>query len=102
MKVYWAGVEYSYLGNKNLKGGFVYAFVRAFDVREALAKLLAAFDGNNINPVEIEYVVPYDADMEWETPEETSKFLELQKAALKSNEVIFDDFYAYVDKEKLD
>jgi hypothetical protein len=96
MKVYWSSVEYSYSGKKNLKGGFVYAFVRAFDVREVLAKLLAA--KKKMTPVEIEYIMPYDVDTEWETPEETSKFLELNNAALKSNEVIFDDFYAYVDE----
>ena len=97
MKVYWSSVEYSYSGKKNLKGGFVYAFVKAFDVREALAKLLAAFDVKKMTPVEIEYIMPYDIDTEWETPEETSKFLEINNVALKSDEVIFDDFYAYVD-----
>lgn len=97
MKVYWSSVEYSYSGKKNLKGGFVFAFVKAFDVREALAKLLAALDENKMTPVEIEYIMPYDIDTEWESPEETSKFLDINNVALKSDEVIFDDFYAYVD-----
>lgn len=97
MKVYWSSVEYLYSGKKNLNGGFVYAFVKAFDVREAFAKLLAVFDEKKMIPVEIEYIMPYDIETEWETPEETFKFLELNSAALKSNEVIFDNFYAYVN-----
>jgi hypothetical protein len=98
MKVYWSSIEYTYSSKKNLKGGFVYVFVKAFDVREALAKLLAAFDEKKMTPNEIEYIMPYDVDTEWETSKQTSKFLELNNAALKSDEVIFDDFYAYVDK----
>lgn len=35
-------------------------------------------------PIEIEYVKPYDTETEWETTKETSKFLKLNKAALKA------------------
>ena len=42
MKVFWTSIEYKYLkGSINFgvfKGGFVYAFVKAFDVRDALEK----------------------------------------------------------------
>lgn len=99
MKIYWSSIEYSYSDNKDLKGGFVYAFIKAFDAREALKKLLPAFDEKGMVPIEIEFIMPYDVETEWETAKETSNFLKLNKAALKSDEVVFDVFYAYEDLE---
>lgn len=95
MKVFWTSIEYSYLDDKSLKGGFVYAFVKAFDVKEALAKLLAVFTKKKMIPNEIEYIMPYDSSTEWETSEETSKFLKLYNKASKIDDVVFDTFYAY-------
>lgn len=98
-KIYWTGVEYSY-GKKSdnykeLKGGFVYAFINAIDVREALGKLLKELKKQDLNPLEVEFISPYDEEMEWETNEQTNHYLGLYEEALKSEEVVFDDFYAY-------
>ena len=98
-KVYWCGLEYSYLETPSeavdLKGGFVYAFVYAFDVREALDHLLDVLSNKKLIPVEIEFISPYDLDMEWESEQETKRFLGLANEASESREVLFDDFYAY-------
>ncbi len=98
-KIYWTGIEYNYDENSpeygKLKGGFVYGFVKAFDVREALEKLLNKLKNEKLVPKEVEFVSPYDEQMEWETKEETSRYNQLFEEAKSLNQVIFDDFYAY-------
>ncbi len=102
-KVYWSGVEYTYeYGSPDygrLKGGFVYIFARAFDVREALDKILTDLKNHDIAPVEIEFISPYDKEMEWEEESQKKRYMELYNTALKSEQVIFDDFYAYEKEE---
>ena len=95
-KIYWTGIEYNYDEKSNdLKGGFVYAFVKSFDVREALEKVLKALKEEKLVPLDIEFVSPYDEEMEWETEEQTKQFLEMYEDAKNTEDVIFDDFYAY-------
>ncbi len=98
-KVYWCGIEYSYKKGSpdfgKLKGGFVYVFVKASDVREALEKILNELNEKHLNPIEVDFVSPYDEDMEWETTDQTSNYTRLFEEASNSTEVIFDDFYAY-------
>ena len=38
--VYWAGIEYKYNIVEDVCGGFVYAFVRATDDKEAMSKII--------------------------------------------------------------
>jgi len=45
-KVFWIGVEYNYSKDSpdfnKLKGGYVYAFVKAVDVRDVLSNLFSS------------------------------------------------------------
>ena len=98
-KIYWTSIEYSYDENstesKKLKGGFVYAFIKANDVRDALENFLGELTVLNLIPVEIEFVKPYDKAQEWETPEDTKRHLSLYRQAKKSTNAVFGEFYAY-------
>lgn len=98
-KIYWTSIEYNYSKesskNDELKGGFVYAFVNANDVRDALDKLLKELKSQSLTPIDIEFMSPYDDEMEWETRQETEHFLGLYNESKKTNNVIFDNFYAY-------
>lgn len=94
-KIYWTGVEYSYSLNKNLKGGFVYAFIKAIDVRDALDLLLIRLKQESLIPLEIEFISPYSQEMEWENKKQTKHYSKLYDEALNTDSVIFDDFYAY-------
>ncbi len=98
-KVFWSGIEYSYQkgseGYGNLKGGFVFVFTKAYDVREALAKILAEFNGMNLEPIEIEFIKPYEIELGWETPEQTTHYLLLYEESDSRDKTIFDAFYAY-------
>ncbi len=102
-KVFWSSIEYSYLkgseGFGNLKGGFVYVFTKAYDVKEALANILEEFKGINLEPNEIEFIKPYETELGWETPEQTNHYLSLYNESDSSNETIFDAFYAYENEE---
>ena len=94
-KIYWSGVEYSYEENKDLKGGFVYVFIKAIDVRDALNLLLNGLKQENLIPLEIEFISPYSQDMEWENKKQTKHYSKLYNEALNTDIIIFDDFYAY-------
>lgn len=98
-KVFWSGIEYHYKTGsssiKKLKGGFVYVFSRAFDVRDALENILTEMNKRGLLPIEIEYISPYDSEMEWEVVKDNKHYLELYNQAAKSDIVVFDDFYAY-------
>lgn len=103
-KVYWAGIEYMYTSNSNelgkLKGGFVYAFVNAYNVKVALSKINKELNQIQLIPVEIEFIEPYNKETKWEKPEQTQNYLDLFDKSQKSNEVFFDIFFAYENIEK--
>lgn len=98
-KIYWSSIEYRYCENSEkygkLLGGFVYVFLKAFDAKEALSKIIVELKEEKLDPVEIEFVKPYEADLEWETLEQTMYYLELFEKAKSSEYLIFDDFHAY-------
>lgn len=100
--IYWSSIEYHYTqGAKefgDLEGGILYVFVKATDVREALEKYLAAFKANNMSPIEVEFISPYDERTEWENPEATKHYIELYKQALHTGEVIFDEASTYEEE----
>jgi hypothetical protein len=98
-KVFWIGIEYSYKedadGYGKLKGGFVYAFIKAHDVRDALESLIEKLSQLKLEPIDIEFVKPYEKEIEWETPKQTKHYLNLYKETNSTNEIVFDDFHAY-------
>lgn len=98
-KVFWSGIEYSYLESskkfKNLQGGFVFIFIKAYDVREALAKIEKELTIIKLEPIEIEFIKPYEKELEWETPEQTEHYLSLYEESDSKNKTVFDTFYAY-------
>ncbi len=98
-KVFWTGIEYSYMKEAEeygkLKGGFVYAFVKAYDVREALSKIIHQLNEIKLEPIEIEFLKPYERELEWDTDEQTNHYLNLYKITSETSDVIFDCFHAY-------
>ena len=103
LKVYWTSIEYNY--NKTspqfgkLTGGIVYGFVKALDAIEALDGFTDELRRQHIDAKTVEFISPYDTNMEWEAKEQSQKFLQLYKVAESMNEVVFDDFYAYENEE---
>jgi len=99
LTIYWASLEYTYSKKSihfgKLAGGFVYGFVKAYDAVEALDNFTNELKQQDIDVKKIEFISPYDIEMEWETKEQTKKFIELYEKANTGNEVLFDDFYAY-------
>jgi hypothetical protein len=97
--IYWSSIEYSYTSKSSqtgkLKGGFVYAFVKALNSEDALSKVTEELKRRDIEVKEVEFVSTYDTKTEWETEEQVNNFMELYKGAQSYNEVIFDTFYAY-------
>lgn len=98
-KIYWTGIEYNYSKLSpqfgKLAGGFVYGFVKAVNVKEALNKFTNELKLKNIDVKVVEFIKLYDMKMEWETEEHTNKYIQLCEEAKSSNQVLFDDFYAY-------
>ena len=98
METYWSEIEYRYAqsgsGDPPLKGGFVYAFVEASDVRDALGKFTAAMAAEQLWIDRVVYVSPY-GDTSWQKDEDQHKFAQLVNAARSTNEVVFDEFYAF-------
>lgn len=100
MKVYWASIEYKYENNAdNLVGGFVYAFINSDDEKSALDKIETKLISENLIPIKFEFITHYDELTEWENKSTTFHFLELYEKAKLTNDVIFDDFYAYQNGE---
>ncbi|MFL9835739.1 hypothetical protein [Chryseobacterium terrae] len=98
MKIYWTSVEFTYKkSTEKLKGGFVYAFTKAIDARDALDLFLTEFEKKDLQIIFVEYVSLYDLEMEWETKKQTNHFRVLYKEAVKYQGVILDDFYSYED-----
>lgn len=97
MKVYWSSIEYKYNENSHrLKGGFVYSFIKANDVRDALKNLLSELKNKKLEVVEIEFLSPYDLNTVWKTKKQTNRYKELyEEANVSNNIVVFDDFYSY-------
>ena len=97
--IYWSSIEYSYASKSSqpakLKGGFVYAFVKALNSEDALGKVTEELKRWDIEVKEVEFFLTYDTKTKWETEEQVHNFMELYKSAQSSNEVVFDTFYAY-------
>jgi hypothetical protein len=98
-KIYWSSIEYLYKSDSEefgeLVGGFVYVFIKAIDVREALSKIICELNNGKLDPIEIEFIKPYEDDLEWETSDQTKHYLDLFEKAKNSDNLVFDDFHAY-------
>lgn len=96
LSVYWSSFEFAYeKNNVNLKGGFVYCLVKAFDARDAINKIESALKLQNLICIKMDYVSIYEENMEWETEEQTRNFNRLYNMAQNNRDVNFDDFYSY-------
>ncbi len=99
-KVYWSGVEFTYLPEApdfgKLAGGFVYGFVKAFDAKQALKKFTYELRKQfGVEVREVEFVSLYDEKTKWETEKETREYLRLYRQAETSGNVVFDAFHSY-------
>ena len=98
-KVYWSSIEYSYEADAEeygeLKGGFVYVFCSAFDVRQALGDIILKLEKEKLKPIEIEFLKPYEEELEWETEGHTNHYLALYREVCRTKKIVFDDFQAY-------
>lgn len=95
--IYWGSFEFKY--NKDheaypkMKGGFVFVFLKARDVREYLKIVERAICNENLTIKAVEFVKEYD--VEWEKPEDIAHFKKLIRQVKKTDQPVFDDFYAY-------
>jgi protoheme ferro-lyase len=98
-RIFWTSIEYIYNSehnsNERLIGGFVYAFVSSTDQNEALNKFLSALRQQQKTAKEVDFIAPYPDNTEWENVEQTKHYKTLFEDAKKTDEVIFDTFYAY-------
>jgi hypothetical protein len=98
MQVYWSSVEFEYQESKEgLKGGFVYAFVKEIDAKHALDKILIELNRLKLKYKLIEFIKPYELELDWSTKKQTNHYKILYKKASKIDEVIFDDFYSFFE-----
>lgn len=97
-QVYWANVEFTYEEGSAqhglFEGGLVYAFVRAFDVREALDKFEEEFEDRDLGIRAIDYVTPY-IDVPWENEEDQLHFDGVAALAASTTETFLDSFEVY-------
>ena len=98
-RIFWTSIEYTYdsdhSSNEELFGGFVYAFVISTNDKEAQNKFIAALGQQKISAIEVHFITPYPDNMEWENHEQTKHYKTLFEKAEKTQDVIFDTFYAY-------
>ena len=96
--VYWANFEFSYEeGSKyhgEFEGGYVYAFVQAVDVRDALEQFQLEFAGRKLGLRMVEFVAIY-AENRWQNEEDQEHFDRIATTAANSEEVVFDSFDVY-------
>jgi hypothetical protein len=98
MQVYWSSVEFEYQESKEgLKGGFVYAFVNEIDAKHALDTILDELNKLKLKYKLIEFIKPYELELDWSTKKQTNHYKTLYKKASKSDGVIFDVFYSFVE-----
>ncbi len=98
LKTYWSSVEFHFHpGAKEYakyKGGFVYAFVTAEEVRTAIPLILDELKCWSLIPVAVDFVSPYE-DFSWDSTEEQEHYANLASQARKSGKVVLDGLHAY-------
>lgn len=101
-RIYWTSVEFTLKSTHKdfgeVKGGFVYAFVKSIDEKEAHNKFAAELDSHQLIPTEFEYIEPYE-DIEWGNYNDEKYYKSLVEETNSSMNVILDDFYMYENIE---
>ena len=97
-KIFYASIEYLEINSEpkdGIIGGFVYAFVRSKNERDALKMFSAALEKQNKSTKVLEFISLYSESLLWENEKQTEHYKNLYKIAENNDQVIFDDFYAY-------
>lgn len=97
MKVYWTSVEFDIItpaAYDDCVGGYVYLFLKARDVLEAIPKIQAAVEQEDLRIHQIEFVSLYD-EMSWESMEDQAQYDALAEEAGHGDEVVWDEISAY-------
>jgi hypothetical protein len=97
-RVYWANVEFTYEEGSAqhglFEGGLVYAFVRAFDVREALDKIEEEFEDRDLGIRAVDYITEYQ-EVPWGNEEDQLHFDGVAALAGSTGESFLDSFEVY-------
>lgn len=97
-RVYWANVEFTYdegsAQHGIFEGGVVYAFVRAYDVRDALDRFEEEFEDRDLGIRAVDYITEYK-EVPWEDPEDQLHFDGVAALAGSTREVFLDSFEVY-------
>jgi hypothetical protein len=102
MTVYWTSVEFDILdplAYEDCVGGFVYLFLKARDVRDAIPKIEAAIAEEDLRINRIEFVALYDGTL-WDSEEEQIQYDALAREAAGCDEVVWDEISAYESKDE--
>ena len=98
-QIYWSAIEYEYAKqhpqHSDLKGGFVYVFLKTKDEKTFLDVVNRAFIKEKLKIINVEFVNAYDKKMKWDNLKDAEKYKELFTLAKLHDDVVFDDFYAY-------
>lgn len=98
LRLYWAFVEFSYEEGSAqhgiFEGGTVYAFLRAYDVREAIDRMEEEFEDRNFAIRAVDYVSEY-RDVPWDNEEDQMHFDGVAALAASTRDVFLDSFEVY-------
>ena len=97
-RVYWSNIEFTYQEGAAqhgiFEGGVVYAFVRAFDVREAISRIEEEFNMRDLGVRSFDFVTEY-GEIPWETEDDQRQFDGVAALAGSTGEVFLDSFEGY-------
>ena len=97
-RVYWANVEFTYNEGSSqhgvFEGGVVYAFVRAFDAREAILRIEEELQSRDLGVRNVDYVTEY-GEVPWENEDDQLHFDGVSALAGSTGEVFLDSFEVY-------
>lgn len=103
MTVYWTSVEFDIAdpsAYENCVGGFVYLLFQARDVLDAIPKIERAIEEEEgLTIRQIEFVSVYD-ETSWESEEDQAAYDLLAKKAEQSEDVVWDEIFAYESKDE--
>ena len=102
MNLYWTSVEFDIMDPSEYEdcvGGFVYLFLKARDVREAIPKIEKAIEQEGLRMDSIEFVAEYD-EISWDSEEEQVLYDSLAKEAREGDQVVWDEILAYESKDE--
>ncbi|MCG8633400.1 MAG: hypothetical protein MI863_06195 [Desulfobacterales bacterium] len=101
MTLYWTSVEFDILNPaawEDCVGGFVYLFFNARDVQDAVPKIKAAVEAEDLRVNLIEFVTPYEG-IPWDSEEDQAQYDALAAEAASGDQIIWDEISAYESKD---